>query len=613
MRRCLAIGLGLLLGLATALARGETTTGPATQPAPVCNPQVIAALIDRLGASDYKTRQAAQEALVQIGPEAVPALRAVADGTDPERAARAKDALASIVRRRDRITSILDVRPPFTFTVRTVTMQGKPQAGVKVRCVHPRPGRAKPLVDMVVPTDANGVATFTVNSADLLADRHFWISLNGGEFLGDGLSDLSPIDRQFDATWMVLPTRPGKLLVVNERDEPLAAATVVLELNLRAAVDGLRSITNTCTAHTDSKGQATIDFPDEEAALYAAAKGYASTTVTKARLSADRPLIIKLPKGASITGSVHSLEAAPISGVVLNARKMAPGHYTREFILKAVSDAAGKFSLDGASPGRWEVTAHVEDGRLWAFAPSYVDVPENQRTTDIMVHTRPGFRMKGKYVASRSETMSWQEELILASISGIKGRNGGYRLEFPVCPDGTFDLLFETSGPGNFLFMGQAGYYARVKIPDTLPFFTVPGEREDCLDFTGGVPSGTYEGVEVCLLRTSTLWGRLLDSRGQPLAQQEVLVYPGGTFSKTDKDGRFTTEVPPLKDVQLQFRRAGEIYVYLTADLKDVKEGQIVEKTFVSTIVTSDQPAPQPPAQPAPNRATTQPGVSSKT
>jgi len=278
-----------------------------------------------------------------------------------------------------------------------------------------------------------------------------------------------------------------------------------------------------------------------------------------------------------------------MGGVVLNAKKMARGHHTREFILTAVSDAAGKFSLDGASPGRWEVTAHVEDGRLWAFVPSYVDVPENQRPTDIMVFARPAFRLKGKYVASRPETMFWQEELILASISGsgIKGRNDGYRLEFPVCPDGTFDFVFETNRSGQFIFMGQAGYYARVKVPDALQFFTVHGEREHYLDFTG-VPPGTYEGFEVALSRTSTLWGRLLDSRGQPLAQQEVLC-PDGIVKMTDKQGRFTTEIPPLKEVQLRFRRPGEFgefSFYLTPDLGDIKGGQIVEKTFVAETVT---------------------------
>lgn len=69
------------------------------------------------------------------------------------------------------------------------------------------------------------------------------------------------------------------------------------------------------------------------------------------------------------------------------------------------------------------------------------------------------------------------------------------------------------------------------------------------------------------------------------MAQQEVLC-PSGNVIMTDKQGRFTTEVSPLKDVQLQFRRPGEIHVYLTADLGDIKGGQIVEKTFVAETVT---------------------------
>ena len=79
---------------------------------------------------------------------------------------------------RDKVT---DVRLPFTFTIYTLTPDNKPQPGVKVRCLHPRPEQAGPIVDMVVESDENGVAEFTITQADLLTDWMYWFSLDDEE------------------------------------------------------------------------------------------------------------------------------------------------------------------------------------------------------------------------------------------------------------------------------------------------------------------------------------------------------------------------------------------------------------------------------------------------
>jgi len=44
---------------------------------------------------------------------------------------------------------VTDIDLPFTFTIYTLTPDVKPQPGVKIRCVHPRPERAEPIVDMI--------------------------------------------------------------------------------------------------------------------------------------------------------------------------------------------------------------------------------------------------------------------------------------------------------------------------------------------------------------------------------------------------------------------------------------------------------------------------------
>ncbi|UCD56595.1 MAG: hypothetical protein JSV16_12280, partial [Candidatus Hydrogenedentota bacterium] len=82
---------------------------------------------------------------------------------------------------RSRVT---DVRLPFTFTIYTLTPDNKPQPGVKVRCLHPRPERAEPVVDMVVESDENGAAKFTITQADLLTDWMYWFSLDDEDYVG---------------------------------------------------------------------------------------------------------------------------------------------------------------------------------------------------------------------------------------------------------------------------------------------------------------------------------------------------------------------------------------------------------------------------------------------
>ena len=56
----------------------------------------ISQLIERLGSDSYRQRQAAQEALVRIGPAALPALGKAAADEDPERARRAKATIEQI-------------------------------------------------------------------------------------------------------------------------------------------------------------------------------------------------------------------------------------------------------------------------------------------------------------------------------------------------------------------------------------------------------------------------------------------------------------------------------------------------------------------------------------
>ena len=79
---------------------GQAATADKPAP-PATQPEVSAAEIDRLikqlGSEKFAERDLAQRTLVKIGLPAVPALRAASADTNPERAQRAKQALASMV------------------------------------------------------------------------------------------------------------------------------------------------------------------------------------------------------------------------------------------------------------------------------------------------------------------------------------------------------------------------------------------------------------------------------------------------------------------------------------------------------------------------------------
>ena len=125
MCRSMLIGLAMVLGLAAAWAwAGDVGTsptpgvsadpGPSTQPAGTAsvpaNAAEIARLIEQLGGETFTQRDAAQEALVRIGPTALPALRAGSQDKNPERNLRAKRAILSIERSEeipDRVLQVL--------------------------------------------------------------------------------------------------------------------------------------------------------------------------------------------------------------------------------------------------------------------------------------------------------------------------------------------------------------------------------------------------------------------------------------------------------------------------------------------------------------------------
>lgn len=88
----IAVGMGMVLGLAAAWAWGDEG-GAATKQS---NPAEIARLIEQLGGKTAAEREAAQDALEKIGEPAVEALHVATADKNAERAARARATLHKI-------------------------------------------------------------------------------------------------------------------------------------------------------------------------------------------------------------------------------------------------------------------------------------------------------------------------------------------------------------------------------------------------------------------------------------------------------------------------------------------------------------------------------------
>jgi hypothetical protein len=172
----------------------------------------------------------------------------------------------------DKNKTIADLKPPFTFSIITLTPDGKPQPGVKIRCKHPRSERGENLVEMVVTSDAYGVAKFNVTQANLSLDRWFWFTMADENFVGPSGVGISPIDNEYTYTFKVLPAEKFQILVLDENDEPIPNAKLWLISDHPSFPAMERDVFETMANITaDANGLAEVKFADVETNIIASA------------------------------------------------------------------------------------------------------------------------------------------------------------------------------------------------------------------------------------------------------------------------------------------------------------------------------------------------------
>ncbi len=463
--------------------------------------------------------------------------------------------------------SIADIKPPFTFRIHTVTPEGKPQPGVRIRCLHPRQERGKALVDVVGESDEKGIAEFHVTAGDLMRDRYYWFSLADDQFVGGLGVGISPVDDEYEFTFQVASTEEFKFLVYDENGKPVPNARLELTTNDRRIYYPRK------TTHADHEGQATVRLASAETYIIAMAENYASTFIREAHLSTGKPYEIKLTAGFTITGKVVDQQGAGLSPARIEARKADfPQLCDDESLLRGLTDAAGEFQLKHASAGTHEVRAHVDDPNKPLFAePVSVRVGDDTPRAHLIIQAKPGAVLKGRYFVKR--------DLGIANrpIHVYTFKPSYTHWHAQTAADGTFFIHIPSDAEGDIQFLGQSGYFNFVKLMKPYPFLSV----QDYYDIRyKHVPPGIYDGIEVHLTLTGVARGTVLDDSGKPLANLAVVVSPHGGILRTGRDGKYWAAVPADQEAWLEVRdSSGGGTILKTAPFK-VQEGEIVEKNI---------------------------------
>ena len=486
--------------------------------------------------------------------------------------------------------TIGDIKPPFKFSILTLTPDDKPQPGVKIKCLHPRAQRGAAIVDTVATSSEKGVAGFDIAQADLVSDRYFWFSIADDSFVGTPGVGISPIDNEYTYTFKVLPAKKYQILIHDKDNRPIPGAKLWLYSDHpafpRLEPDAFRAVTS---ATANAQGLADITFAAVETNIVASAKGQASKFIRGVSLSKDGPFVITLTPGCNITGRVVDAENSPVANVQLSAtKKDFMMYYLQEFILKAATDAQGKFVLENATEGIYEIRSLMQEPHEALYAkPVSVTVEGNSSVSGVKILVEHGAVLKGKYVTKHKLRLAGRD-IFISTFSPIRSN-----WEIQTKDDGSFAISgIPKNTEGMARFVGVSGYYTSAKMSNMYPFFTL---ENDSIRFSN-VPPGVYEGMEVQFLLAGRSTGIVFDSSGTPMPNQELVIRPGGWIYRTNDKGQYTAEIPPNMDITIEVRDSSSRRVLFCCEPFRVEEGQVIEKNLNLGSVPSKlvgQPLPE--------------------
>jgi hypothetical protein len=246
-------------------------------------------------------------------------------------------------------------------------------------------------------------------------------------------------------------------------------------------------------------------------------------------------LVLRLQRGASITGRLLGLDPGSLAGVRIVADLREPGRYA---VLHGGVDRQGGYRIDSVTPGMWSVAAQLPDGRS---AKGQIEVDAEPVTLDL--EFEDGLTLSGRVlldgeplaggsiaVDGRSSPLAYDGGF---SVPGLQP--GTHRLDIVVGPGLSQALQVEITRDEEMTIpLSTGSIEGRILSPEGLPLggalVDVAAEQPDLNASFEGLQVLTTENgafqVPRCLAGNYRL---RVHADGFPLAEAHVLVPPGGT------------------------------------------------------------------------------------
>jgi protocatechuate 3,4-dioxygenase beta subunit len=284
-----------------------------------------------------------------------------------------------------------------------------------------------------------------------------------------------------------------------------------------------------------------------------------------------------------ITGTVIDSQGAPVTSGGL---MLVPADSVRGPMMLAGGaarlDGAGGFRITDVAPGRYVLQTRTTIGRGRGGAAegefARLDLAVGAQDLDgIVVVTAPGARVTGQIGADSAQAATLRPDQIQISARSARPDQMGFAgpgAVARVAADATFAIggLFD---PALFGINGAQGWSIKQVLFNGQDITDTP------LEFA---PGQTIAGVQIVLTDKSTsLSGAVTDSRGRPVVDAAVIVFPADEKRWTYQS-RFVRAARPDQDGRYEIRGLPAHDDYLIAAVQGLEDGQAGDPEFLARI-----------------------------
>jgi protocatechuate 3,4-dioxygenase beta subunit len=285
-------------------------------------------------------------------------------------------------------------------------------------------------------------------------------------------------------------------------------------------------------------------------------------------------------KLVKLSGQVMLSNGSPAAGGVVMLMPGATPGAGRGALMQGGAgriDPTGAFRMTNVAPGRYQVQARTGQRADGEFARMDLTVGMDD-VEGLLLVTSPGARATGTVVSDTGEPLDFrpQQLQIAARVASADaqalggGGGGGGR----VADDWTFELTNLTEAR-----------LIRTNAPQGWTLKAVTLEGEDITDTPVEFPAGqAVTGLQVVLTKkTSALSGLVTDTRGKPLLDATVVVFPEDEALWTYQS-RFIRAARPDQQGQYRVTALPPNKSYLVVALQGLEDGQAGDPEFLATI-----------------------------